>query len=268
MTILPQLLIDSSAIVYSLLFIDLSGKIQFEYLVFLVLFILATLTSILYIRLRINHSVEKQNLIRIERKRIASDLHDELGSGLSAINLLAKYLEKQTGNNILEYKNEIAKISETSANLNQSFRDIIWSIEQKDEHLQELFQYINKYYQGIFEKTGIEFHFEFTSDFEHIKLAGESKRHLLMCIKECINNCIKHANASELKIEGKTIESNKMMIKIKDNGQGFKINNTANNSHLGNGLQNIKSRMLQIGGKINIESNKSGTSVTLELPTN
>lgn len=262
----PKILIDDSVIVYSLLFIDFSGKIQFEYLVFLVLFILATLTSILYIRLRINHSVEKQNLIRIERKRIAADLHDELGSGLSAINLLAKYLEKQTGNNILEYKNEIAKISETSANLNQSFRDIIWSIEQKDEYLLELFQYINKYYQGIFEKTGIEFHFAFTSDFEHINLAGESKRHLLMCIKECINNCIKHANASELKIEGKTIDFNNILIKIKDNGQGFITNGAEINTNLGNGLNNIQARMLQIGGKINIESDKSGTSVTLELP--
>jgi signal transduction histidine kinase len=84
-----------------------------------------------------------------------------------------------------------------------------------------------------------------------------------MAFKEALNNILKHAEATEVRVE-LAIEGEKLQISIVDNGCGF-IQNGSPTS--GNGLNNMKRRLGRIGGRLKLESQPgSGTKIEMEAP--
>ncbi|MES1219364.1 MAG: ATP-binding protein, partial [Bacteroidota bacterium] len=88
---------------------------------------------------------------------------------------------------------------------------------------------------------------------------GDKRRNIFLCVKETLNNALKHSKASEITIDMQFDE--KLKIRIADNGVGIDMSKLR---QFGNGVQNMKRRMLSIGGDIKIE-NDGGTVTTLEL---
>jgi len=92
------------------------------------------------------------------------------------------------------------------------------------------------------------------------EISGDKRRNVFLCVKETLNNVLKHSKASRLTID---IEANhKLKIKIADNGVGIEQEKIR---RFGNGLKNIERRMKGIGGSYTI-SNNSGTETKLEMP--
>ena len=94
----------------------------------------------------------------------------------------------------------------------------------------------------------------------NIELAGDKRRNIFLCVKETLNNVLKHSKATLLTI---TIEANQhLLITIADNGRGIDMENLR---QFGNGLKNITRRMQSVGGTFTIK-NSNGTLTELELP--
>ncbi len=209
---------------------------------------------------------ESETQIRIEeeRNRIARDMHDDLGSGLSAIHLFSSYLKENTNNKFSEFSNEIDKIIQTSGDLNQSVREIIWTINTKDDSLNSLILFIKKYCNELNEKTNTKIEVHSHGTLPEIQLSGDQRKHLFLCVKESINNALKHSKATKIKIIFGWIEQKNILIHIVDNGIGFDTNKSEDVTY-GNGLYNIKQRMNEIRGDVDINSNNSGTQIELSL---
>ena len=201
---------------------------------------------------------EKQQAVEQERTRIAMEMHDDLGSGLTAIRYLAGSLSMQSSS----AKQQTAdKIAGSAKSLVDSMNDIIWTMKSDNNTLAALLAYMRKQVAELLETAGINYNFDFPENIPDIKLNGEQKRNMLLIAKEAIHNSIKHAHATEVLITAKIYDHN-FQLKISDNGKGIEPEKT---TQFGNGLKSMNRRAQEMNAQLNILNN-SGTTIILSLP--
>jgi signal transduction histidine kinase len=192
-----------------------------------------------------------------ERERISADMHDELGSGMTAIRLMSEIARNKMKENTPV---EIEKISHSANDVLNKMNAIIWSMNSGNDTLDNLVSYIRSYALEYFDGTQIDCKVNTPEYIPGIELTGDKRRNVFLSIKETLNNALKHSKASLITID---IElSHCLKISIADNGVGIDLQNLR---QFGNGLKNIGRRMESIGGTFKIE-NSNGTITTLELP--
>ncbi|MBL0335199.1 MAG: hypothetical protein IPP73_07755 [Chitinophagaceae bacterium] len=192
-----------------------------------------------------------------ERERISADMHDELGSGMTAIRLMSEIARNKMKENTPV---EIEKISSSADDVLNKMNAIIWSMNSGNDTLDNLISYIRSYSLEYFENTPITCKIFVPDTIPDRELAGDKRRNIFLCIKETLNNALKHSKGTEISIQI-TIDQN-LVIVIRDNGKGVDMQQLRK---FGNGLKNIGRRMENIGGTFAIESN-GGTITTLTLP--
>jgi signal transduction histidine kinase len=192
-----------------------------------------------------------------ERERISADMHDELGSGMTAIRLMSEIARKKMKENTPV---EIDKISHSADEVLNKMNAIIWSMNSGNDTIDNLVSYIRSYAIEYFENTPINCKISTPDEIEPTELTGDKRRNLFLCVKETLNNVLKHSKATELKINFKIDDA--LTIKISDNGVGIDMQRIR---QFGNGLKNIAKRMESIGGIYQIENN-GGTVTVLRLP--
>jgi len=201
----------------------------------------------------LNAHLEGQQL---ERLRIAEDLHDDFGSGLSKISLLSEVAKKKTS------LTELDKIAATAKELLLKMSEIVWALNHHNDTLPSLAAYIRRYAVGFFEDSGVRCHFNIP-DLPEAPLSGETRRNIFLVVKESLHNILKHAGATKVQIDF-LLKNNNLEIKICDDGQGF---DEAALVKAGNGLLNMKKRMKATGGSFDVESTpQKGVTVRLGLP--
>jgi signal transduction histidine kinase len=194
-----------------------------------------------------------------ERDRISADMHDELGSGMTAIRLMSEIAKNKMKG---EVPKEIEKISESANDVLNKMNAIIWTMNSGNDTVDNLVSYIRAYSQEYFDSTSILCRINTPEYIERIEINGDKRRNIFLCVKETLTNILKHSKASEVTIDIEV--TNSFKIKIADNGVGIDLNKLR---QFGNGIQNIKRRMSTIGGDIQI-ANENGTATTLTLPLN
>jgi signal transduction histidine kinase len=192
-----------------------------------------------------------------ERERISADMHDELGSGMTAIRLMSEIARNKMKN---EIPAEIEKISQSADEVLNKMNAIIWSMNSGNDTLDNLVSYIRSYALEYFENTPVQCTIDTPKKIEPMELSGDKRRNIFLCIKETLNNTLKHSKARAIKIDF-SINSD-LVIKINDNGIGIDLQNIR---QFGNGLKNIARRMESIGGNYQIK-NEQGTTTVLTLP--
>jgi signal transduction histidine kinase len=192
-----------------------------------------------------------------ERERISADMHDELGSGMTAIRLMSEIARNKMKESTPV---EIEKISHSADEVLNKMNAIIWSMNSGNDTIDNLVSYIRSYALEYFESTPIECRVNIPDYIETIEVTGDKRRNIFLCVKETLNNAMKHSKASEIKIN--IIIHEKLEIYIADNGVGINLEKIR---QFGNGLKNIAKRMNSIGGTYKIE-NRAGTVTILTLP--
>jgi signal transduction histidine kinase len=192
-----------------------------------------------------------------ERERISADMHDELGSGMTAIRLMSEIARNKMKN---ETPLEIEKISQSADEVLNKMNAIIWSMNSGNDTMDNLVSYIRSYALEYFENTPVRCKVNTPENIRATELTGDKRRNVFLCIKETLNNTLKHARATVVSIDF-FIDEN-LFIKISDDGIGIDLKNIR---QFGNGLKNIARRMESIGGTYKIE-NHQGTTTTLTLP--
>ncbi len=192
-----------------------------------------------------------------ERQRISADMHDELGAGMTAIRLMSEIARNKMKANTPV---EIEKISHSADEVLNKMNAIIWSMNSGNDTIDNLISYIRSYALEYFESTPIECKVITPENIDARELTGDKRRNIFLCVKESLNNVLKHSKGSLVKIEFET--GDKLVIRIFDNGVGIDLQKLR---QFGNGLKNISRRMESIGGSYVIE-NVNGTLTTLTLP--
>jgi len=205
--------------------------------------------------------LEKQQAIEKERTRIATDMHDDLGAGLSRIKFLSQSLRNKNIN-AENVKTGLENITRYSDDMAEKMGEIVWALNEKNDTLADLIAYIRSYAVEYLANHNIECKANTPLHLPATFIAGEIRRNIFLAVKECLHNIVKHAGASHVYL---TIELNeKIRIVIHDNGKGIDWNNQRPN---GNGLHNIHRRMLEIKGNADFII-EHGTQVMLSVPIN
>jgi signal transduction histidine kinase len=202
---------------------------------------------------------EEQNKIRI---KTAQDFHDEMGNKLARITVLSDILKSKLPAN--EEAQGIARtIQDNAALLYQGTKDIIWSLNPKNDNLYFLMMHINDFAVDLFHETEIEFEtLHVNEEFRKYFLPMDYARNIMMICKEALTNILKHSQACRAAIEAELVDDNKIGLTIADNGKGF---NPATTEY-GNGLHNIKQRADYLNAIMEIDSDENtGTRIFLMM---
>lgn len=213
-------------------------------------------------RFRLRKKIEHQEMLLRERNRIARDLHDEVGSTLSAINILSHTAKDRFNKHPEKVGRQLELISDNAQTMLETMNDIVWSINPFNDDLEKILLRMREYANSVLEPRNIQFELEVSEVLAAIKLSPEIRRNLYLIFKEAVNNSSKYSHATALNIRFFGVNQ-VLFLCIEDNGVGFDIQRISS----GNGLRNMQRRALQSEGKISIESIKNkGTKILLELP--
>lgn len=224
-----------------------------------ILLSLAVASGVLYAlyRYRINQLIELQKV----RNRIATDLHDDIGSTLTNISILSE-LSRKNVQDEEQTKNFLNRISEEVYFSNQALDDIVWSINSSNDTLEQTVARMRRYAAEMFDGGNIAYSLHLDEQFEHYKLNMDQRRDCFLLFKEVINNIYKHAHAKQVSIHI-WVERNELHMEIIDDGRGFDTSAESNR----NGIKNMHSRIEKRRGSIDIRSGLGkGTSTRIAFP--
>ncbi|HEY9048653.1 MAG TPA: two-component regulator propeller domain-containing protein [Ohtaekwangia sp.] len=203
------------------------------------------------------HRYRLEQSLKVERLRnkIASDLHDEVGSSLTRISIYSDLV--QNGSEENESRTYLKGISDLSREVVTTMSDIVWSIDNRYDTLEAVILRMKDFATEVLQAKNIVFEFQ-ASGIDNKKILDPAlKQNIYLIFKEAINNIVKHAQASRVHVTLAT-ERGEFRMTIHDNGKGV----PANGSPKGNGLRNMKRRAEAIEGQFSIE-NKQGTTIVL-----
>ncbi|QEC77655.1 sensor histidine kinase [Mucilaginibacter ginsenosidivorax] len=225
---------------------------------FIVLAIITTGGIIYFIYLNRIRQVLRVQAIR---NSIATDLHDDIGSTLSNINILTE-LSNANLSAPEQARSFLKRITEEVNTSNQSLDDIVWSINTLNDSYEQTVARMKRYTAELFEGANIAYHFHFDEKIAYKKLHMEKRKDIYLVFKEAVNNIYKHAAATHVDISLQSHQNHLQMI-IKDNGKGFDTTQPTSR----NGIKNMKIRLAKWKGSISILSAiDEGTLLTIIIP--
>lgn len=214
--------------------------------------------------LKIKRQLEQDKAISVERDRIASEVHDDLGGQLSSILFISEELllteDDQQGSSP-----QLNRINELSRSSLQNIRDIIFALDTRKASVEDLARKLVSAGETFFTDTGLSFDAEVELSSPEIQLSSLQKRNINSICKEAFHNIFKHADASTVVFRIRQGDAD-MNITISDNGRGFK-QSIDQKVHFG--LENMQQKTTAIGGTFNLSSSAGeGTLLTFILPLN
>lgn len=207
------------------------------------------------------------------RRRIATDLHDDVGSSLTKIALLSEAVRQGAIEKNDAASERLDTITSISNELVESMSDIVWAINPQKDYLSDLSQRMRRFASDIFTTRQIAFRFRAPGLERDIQLGANVRREVFLIFKESINNVMKHSDCSEVIME-MDVEDGWLTLSISDNGKGFDpVLVKADTGYLtsqstgGNGLASMRRRAREMGGQFDILTSKGrGTTMTLRMP--
>lgn len=190
--------------------------------------------------------LERQRELDRERQRISREMHDDIGAGLTQITLISEFAKSR---NPAGMDRELTEIAATSRQLVGSMSEIIWSLSPENRTLDQLLSYLREQLNKQLEYSRLEYSINFPQTSTSTMLSDETRRNILLVIKEIVNNAIKHSMAKSITVSA-ALDGSEIEFSIADDGTGFDVRKTYN----GNGLKNIRERIGALGGTVHIES--------------
>jgi two-component sensor histidine kinase len=211
------------------------------------------------------HRVRLRRVVELERvrTRIATDLHDDIGSSLSQVSILSEVVrQKVEGERPRDAVPLVEQIAGTSRELVDSMSDIVWAINPKRDRAADLVQRMRRFASDTFSGKGISFRFEAPEGGQDRRLGVEVRRQVYLIFKEAVNNAARHSGCSTATVEF-MVSGRGLRLTVSDDGRGFDTTSVSE----GHGLGSMQARAEGIGATLTVESAaENGTTVRLSLP--
>jgi len=226
-------------------------------------------------RRRMRHRLEKlerQQAVERERARIAKDIHDDLGASLTHITMLSQAPPDPAGVPAAVAAN-LDRIHDTACELTRSMDEIVWAVNPQHDTLDSLAGYLNRFANVYMSAAGVRCRLDFPLQLPARPVTAEVRHNLFLAFKETLHNVASHAAAAEVCVTLQ-LEADDLVLFVTDNGRGFDpVQSPAGPSAKpdrfspGNGLANIRRRLLEIKGRCEVHSAPGrGTTVKFTVP--
>lgn len=197
-----------------------------------------------------------------ERIRIAKDLHDDIGASLSSIHLYTELAAKTFDTDPQKTKRILQEIESNSQKAMDEMGDIVWAIRPSADEDKNLSSRIKNYGAGLLAVKNINCNYNIEAALDKLLVNVETRKNILLIIKEAINNIAKYSCAANAAVNMIT-ENTCIVLSVTDDGKGFDIENIIK----GNGLTNMQNRTRYMEGTFNIiSSSTAGTQVICTIP--
>jgi ligand-binding sensor domain-containing protein/signal transduction histidine kinase len=202
-----------------------------------------------------------QFAVEHERARIAQDLHDDLGSSLTEICIMSE-IARSRAPDVPPPLEQIDRIAETARQAVDRFSELIWATNPVNDTLDNLCSYLRENTARFLESSNVQAQLRFPREVPVWRLSARFRRHLLLVVKEAINNAVRHAAPTLVRVTV-TIQSVTLTIAIEDNGKGMVVDDQSKSQR---GLSNMHKRIAELQGNLTIESTPgSGTRVVIQV---
>ncbi|MFZ1699286.1 MAG: triple tyrosine motif-containing protein [Pyrinomonadaceae bacterium] len=208
-----------------------------------------------------------ERIVELERlrSRIATDLHDDIGSSLTQIAILSEVAQEQGKKGNGAAVEPLSKITAVSNELVGTMSDIVWSINPAKDHLSDLSQRMRRFASDVLASRSIRLHFRSDESADDVVLRSNLRREVFLIFKESINNIVKHSGATTVTVD-LCVEFGELKLIIRDDGRGFDPEG-ARIVESGNGLTSMSRRTNEIGGRFEIASTVGhSTTVKASFP--
>lgn len=193
------------------------------------------------------------------RTRIASDIHDEIGSELTKITFMGRELERSVVDDPGASGQLASRIRMLSTEVGAKLGEVVWAVDPANEHVRDLVAQVHAHAQRMSAGTGIAVDLDLEHSGENRALDPASKRDLHLLIKEALHNALKHAGATRITVSLHTTPAG-YGFRIQDDGQGFDPGTVREG---GNGLRNMRQRAERLKARFNLTVDQ-GTLVEVE----
>jgi signal transduction histidine kinase len=195
-----------------------------------------------------------------ERMRIARDLHDDMGSTLSSIDIYSKVVASYLHTDKQKADEYLAKIQDNTRLLMENTTDLIWSLQSNYGQTESIFKRMQQTAIQLLSSAGIIPHIAMRPYDQLPPLTIIAQKNIWLIFKEAVNNSCKYSKAVNCSITV-VAENDSITLSIADDGIG--IENPAG----GNGLRNMRQRAEELGGRFNLESRAGkGLRITVVFP--
>ena len=203
--------------------------------------------------------VEEKLALERERSRIARDIHDQLGANLTHIALLSAGGQDCSPGALRE---RFTAIAASSNELVQAVDAIVWAVNPRHGNLESLARYLTRFAEDFLAPAAPRLRLDVPVELPPTPLSPELRHNLFLATREALNNCVRHAAATEVRLR-LGVETGVLTIVVEDDGRGF----SAAPGDDGDGLGNMRRRLAESGGACEISSAPGrGTTVTFTLP--
>jgi signal transduction histidine kinase len=204
---------------------------------------------------------ERQHALAQERARIARDLHDDLGSSLTEISMLAT-ISPNRRLPVEQAAERMESIAGKSRTLVKALDEIVWVVDPARDTLASMVRYLASYAEEYLTAMDVACRVQIPNSFADQSVSGRVRHHLLLAVKEALNNAVRHGRGTEVTFRVR-VEDDRLCILIADNGSGFDLSAPSR----GHGLSNLRERLEQLHGRCELESSPGkGTRVSLQVP--
>jgi signal transduction histidine kinase len=213
--------------------------------------------------------LEQQHALEKDRARIAKNIHDHMGAGLTQITLLSELGHREPEHAGPQFE----RISEAARDLTRAMDETVWAVDPERDTLASLMDYASAYAEDFLRAAGIRCRMEFPTALPDIKIDAELRYNLFLAMKEALNKVVKHAQATEVWLRMR-LEANTLTLVIEDNGQGFEaeVGTKATDParlNSGLGLTNLRNRLHSVHGEFTMHSSRGkGTQMEMIVDLN
>ena len=206
---------------------------------------------------------EREQALLAERMRIASDMHDDLGAGLSGLKLRSELAARVEQDPVK--RDQLDQLARMAGELIGNMRQLIWTMDGGQGSLEDLAAYCSNYARKYLAEHGISCSIQVPGHWPDVQVGSEQRRNVFLVIKESLHNVVKHAHATHVELHLHW-EEGMMHLAVTDNGAG--IAHRAGNEERGVGLRSMHQRMTRSGGRLIVArgSGGRGTRISGSMP--
>jgi signal transduction histidine kinase len=206
--------------------------------------------------------LELEGAMERERARIAQDLHDDLGAGLTEIGLTSELVQDASVPPD-EARGYLKEIGTRARELAAAMDEIVWAVNPRNDLVLSVAAYFSQFAERLLKPAGIGCRLDIERDLPALPLKVEQRHSLFLAYKEALTNVVKHAHATELRLSVR-VQKRVLVVGVEDNGRGFVPDAPPPGA---DGLRNMRERLGQMGGSCEITSApRQGTKIIFRLP--
>ena len=203
-----------------------------------------------------------QNDLERDRARIARDMHDDLGTRISVLNLNGAVALQDLDQKPENTRRLLSEMKSSSREMVAAMDDLVWAVDPANDNLDQFASHLTRMAEEIFRESPIRCRLDIPTQIPPRPLSADFRYQLALAVKEALHNVLRHAAPSEVVLSLKT-DSESLVIEVTDDGCGFLQNPHSPRR----GLSNLQQRLEDLGGTCAITSHPGeGTTITLRCP--